>query len=96
MFCFGLRPAFRRGSGLGVGFEVQVKVNQSRSTRFVIGNTACEGLACEPGRHPSTTPPSSGSSNGPPVSAHASPPPPAPHPYQTIPCGGGGPGTPDA
>ena len=44
----GLEPAFRRGLGLGVGFKVQVKVNQNRSTCYVIGNTACEGLACEP------------------------------------------------
>ena len=44
----GLEPAFRRCLGLGVGFKVQVKVNQNRSTCYVIGNTACEGLACEP------------------------------------------------
>ena len=44
----GLEPAFRRGLGLGVGFKVQVKVNQNRSTCYVIGNTACEGLAREP------------------------------------------------
>ena len=43
----GLEPAFRRGLGLGVGFEVQVEVNQNRSTCYVIGNTACEGLACD-------------------------------------------------
>ena len=41
-------PAFRRGLGLGARFKVQVKVNQNRSTRYIIGFTACEGLACEP------------------------------------------------
>ena len=41
----GLEPAFRRGLGLGAGFKVQVKVNQNRSTCYVIGNTPCEGLA---------------------------------------------------
>ena len=29
-----VEPAFRRGLGLGVGFEVQVKVNKSRSMRY--------------------------------------------------------------
>ena len=30
----GLEPAFRRGLGLGVGFEASVKVNKSRSRRY--------------------------------------------------------------
>ena len=75
------KPAFRRGLGLGVGFKVQAKVNQNRSTRYVIGFTACEGLACEPWpppqHHPIQRPK--------PVSAFA-PPPTRSRPYH----GGGG------
>ena len=55
--CSALEPAFRRGLGLGVEFKVQVKVNQNRSTRYVIGFTACEGLACEPGGSSNPPPP---------------------------------------
>ena len=47
MFCFKLRleSAFRRGLGLGARFEVQIKVNKNRNTLYVMGFTACEGLA---------------------------------------------------
>ena len=36
----GLEPAFRRGSGLGAGFTVQLKVNKIR-TLYVAGFVAC-------------------------------------------------------
>ena len=76
----GLEPAFRRGLGLGVGFKVQVKVNQNRSTCYVIGNTACEGLACEPWPPPQHHPTIQWQLQRPlPVCAHASPPPLADH-----------------
>ena len=88
----GLEPACRRGLGLGVGFKVHVKVNQNRSTRYVIGFTACEGLACEPwpppqhAHHPVAAPT--------PFPHTPAAPPPPPNPYQTH--QGGGPGTPNA
>ena len=41
---FGLKPAFRQGLELGVGFKVQVKV-MKRSTRYIIAFVACVGLA---------------------------------------------------
>ena len=83
--------AFRRGLGLGVGVKVQVKVNQNRSTCYVIGNTACEGLACEPWPPPQAPPRQ-------PVAAPTAParfrtrqpPPPPPLPDHTS--GGGGAG----
>ena len=34
MSSLGLEPAFRRGLGLGVGFEVHVKDNKRRSRRY--------------------------------------------------------------
>ena len=83
----GLEPAFRRGLGLGVGLNVQRKVNQNRSTRYVLGFTACEGLACEPWPPPQHHPTIQWQlQRAPPVSAHASPPPP---PAPTRPCHGG-------
>ena len=88
----GLEPAFRRGLGLGVGFKVQVKVNQNRSTRYDVGNKACEGLACEPSPFPHHHPTIQRQL----LSAHASPAPP-PLPDHTMGGrGGGGAGTPDA
>ena len=70
---------------------MQIQVNQNRSTRCIVGDTVCEGLACESWPPPTSTAPlSSGSSNGPPISAHARPPP------HMIGVGEGGAGTPNS